>query len=160
MRDKYPSVPDTVMLTVCWDDNLIASGVTNEAFRRGEFVFSENRVRSVDNILYNLSKFQPLLKDIKGRNDCKNRAIYFALVHADVDNDRLYEKVAENTRRFNYVGDTSTFLEDISRFYNKALQIKNRVHLDIDWEEKGLIGIAKKEDVKVAIANEEYEYGF
>lgn len=157
MMDKYPSIPDTIMLTICWDGNYIASGVSNDSFRQGDFVFSSSRVEEVDNILYNLSKFQHILKDIKGRSDCKNRAIYFALVHKNVDNNRLYEKVYENTRRFNYVGDTVNFLEDISKEYNKGLQVKNRIHLDIDWEEKGLLGIERKADIQVS-TEEDYEY--
>lgn len=149
MIDKYPAIPDTVMLTVCWDGNVIASGVSNDAFRQGEFTFSESRFEEVDNILYNLSKFQHSLKCIKGRSDCKHRALHFALVHNGVDNNRLYEKISENTRRFNYVGDTVSFLEDISREYNKGLKIKNRIHLDIDWEEKGLSGIEKKTNIRI-----------
>lgn len=156
MMDKYPSIPDTVMLSVCWDKNAAMSGQKNESFRQGDFVFSASRVEDVDYILYNLSKFQSVLKDIKGRVDCKNIAIYFALIHANVDNNRLFEKLAENTRKINYVGTTVDFLEEISSLYNKGIRINNRIHLDIDWEEKGFEGIDRKTDIHVK-GEEDYE---
>lgn len=147
MMDKYPSIPDTTMLTICWDGNRLEGGTTNDAFRQGDFVFSPSRIEEVNEILYNLSKFQHVLKEISGRSDCKNRAIHFALIHKGVDNNRLWSKVYENTRKFNYVGNTVGFLQDISREYNRGLRVENRIHLDIDWEEKGLIGIERKVDV-------------
>lgn len=118
--------------------------ITNEnrdryaSIRNGEFTLSLEKYEEVRKCLAYLSQlgFMAWQKETHVRQQAYWGAIVYAWKHPYIDMKRLINVMYKNQHKIASYTRVKDLLETLSVLYNKGLKVDQRVHMDVDFEQK------------------------
>lgn len=103
----------------------------NAKIRNGEFECSQDEFERAQETLSWLIKFVPIISRVQGRTEYYYMALMFCYGDAEVDNDRLYNKLAQMQAGLIPVSAIQQALEQIEDMYND--HIRNKVYIKTNY---------------------------
>ena len=132
--NKYTNIPlSTILYALEMSNSLYGmSGAKSNKLREGMYTTNANLEEAEIKLDY-INKLIPYIKIIRGRQDQMERAILFAFMHSDIDNDRLERVVKENCYTITPPASLEVAFSELERIYNRNLK-KGQVYLLTDWK--------------------------
>ena len=114
------------IITYCINQECYGGGMT-KALQEGMFKCSNTQYNNAMEILNYLNNLYEYIKKVPGRKTQFCMAITFCYLHPSIDNERLAQKIAENSNTISAVIDMETALKELERIYNYNLKQKSKI---------------------------------
>lgn len=138
MMEKHPRIPLTCIAPMCCGKYTVG-GTQNQntnTLRNGNYKFDMEHREEIDKVLTEIERYSDSMRKIGGRTDCIHYALGFALRDEKVSWERLYSQFMKEISTFSPVHSTGLFLKEMSAAYNRNLKKGERIHLDVEWEDR------------------------
>ena len=105
----------------------------NDDIKGGRFKCSRDEFLKADRVLQKCMQLRKYISKIPGMQSCIYQALIFAILHCDLDEDRLFRCIEARANGFERIGTIKEALEKLSEIYNHKCRTE-RIYLYTEYD--------------------------